>query len=296
MKNDVILLITSILWGFAFVAQRAGMQYIEPFYFNAIRFFLGFLVLVPFTLIKNRSKTNLGQSNRSSIIVAIVAGLLLFMAAAFQQVGIVSTTAGKAGFITGLYVVLVPFLSIFWSKRKPGLSSCMGAVLAATGLFFLTINESFTVKKGDLLVLISALFWAVHVIYLGNKSKKVRIFQFAAIQFLTCSILSFLTALLSESLSLFQLESAIIPILYGGIVSVGIAFTLQVYGQRQANPAHAAVILSLESAFAVLGGVLLLSEILTIKAMFGCSLMLTGMILSQLGQKRLMIKEMPVSQ
>ncbi|SHE29260.1 Permease of the drug/metabolite transporter (DMT) superfamily [Desulfacinum infernum DSM 9756] len=289
LKADILLLITATLWGFAFVAQRVGMDHIGPFAYNGIRFALGSLSLVPLITYLDR-KNGLRSAHpghdpswRDAWKAGILAGLALFAGASLQQAGLVFTTAGKAGFITGLYVVIVPLLGLFW-KQRPPLGTWAGAVLAAVGLYFLSVTEEMTMEFGDVLVLAGAFFWAGHVLLLGWMSPRLDPVKLACCQFAVCSVLSLATSAVFEETTLQGVLDATVPILYGGLVSVGIAYTLQVVAQKDAHPAHAAILLSMESAFAALGGWLILSETLGLRGLLGCALMLTGMILSQLAE------------
>jgi drug/metabolite transporter (DMT)-like permease len=281
IKADLLLLTTAAIWGFAFVAQRVGMEYVGPFTFNAVRFALGSLSLVPLILLWQKGQTKAAsRAPKSALKGGIVAGLALFAGASLQQVGLVTTTAGNAGFITGLYVVMVPILGLFW-RQRPHLGTWLGAILAAIGLYFLSVTASFTIAFGDLLVLIGALFWSAHVLLIGWFAPRTEVLKLAAIQFAVCALLSLLCAVLFEVIIWESIWRASMPILYGGLGSVGIAYTLQVIAQRDAHPAHSAIILSLEGVFAALGGWLLLQEFLSGRALFGCALMLSGMILSE---------------
>ena len=286
LKSDALLLLTATIWGFAFVAQRAGMDYVGPFFFNGVRFALGSAVLLPL-IFRNRANRHRSDGLRKEIDIKTVilgggfAGVSLFAGASLQQVGLVYTTAGNAGFITGLYVVIVPILGLIW-KQRPAAGTWAGAILAATGLYFLSITGDFRIAFGDLLELIGAFFWAGHVLILGWLSPRIDSLKLAFTQFATCSMLSLVAACLVEVISLRGLAQAAIPILYGGVMSVGIAYTLQVVAQKKAHPAHAAILLSLEAVFAAFGGWVLLGETLTVRGMFGCALMFSGMILSQL--------------
>jgi drug/metabolite transporter (DMT)-like permease len=297
LRDDALLLLTSAIWGFAFVAQRVGMQHLGPFAFNGIRFALGSLSLLPLILIRRR-RARAGQTaatgaDRGGGVSAfplregprllkfgLLAGAVLFGGASLQQMGIVHTTAGKAGFITGLYVVLVPLSGLIWGQRA-GRGRWMGALLAIAGLYFLSVTGAFSIATGDLLVLISAAFWAAHVQIVGWLSPKVDALKLSAVQFAVCSLLSLSVALVAERFRLDDVFQAAVPILYGGVASVGVAYTLQVVVQKTAHPAHAAILLSLESVFAVLGGRLLLGETLSVRGLAGCALMLAGMVVSQ---------------
>ena len=281
LKSDFLLLLTSIIWGSAFVAQRVGMDHVGPFLFNGIRFALGSASLLPLLYI-NREQGNFADDPplKQVLSAGSLAGLALFAGASLQQIGIVSTTAGNAGFITGLYVVLVPIIGILL-KQSTQLGTWIGAVLAAIGLYLLSVTDQFTIAPGDLYVLVGAFFWAGHVHIISRYSRRIAPIKLAFWQFFICSLLSLLTGIVFETNTLSGIIAATIPILYGGICSVGIAYTLQVVAQRDAHPAHAAIILSLESVFAVVAGLLLLSEVLSLRGVVGCALMLSGMLLSQ---------------
>ena len=281
-KAEILLLLTAIIWGSAFVAQRVGMDHVGPFTYNGVRFLLGALSLLPLLWISRRSSPLIPPgSGRLTLIGSLLVGLILFAGASLQQVGIVHTTAGKAGFITGLYVVVVPLLGLLWGQRTPW-GTWAGAALAVIGLYLLTMNERLTLTQGDGLVLIGAFFWAGHVLAIGWLSgRHVEPVLLACLQFIICGVLSLAIAIASEPISLEGLQGGALPILYGGLLSVGVAYTLQVVAQRDAPPAHAAIILSLETVFAALGGWLLLNETLAGRGLIGCGLMFAGMLLSQ---------------
>ncbi|WP_028575468.1 DMT family transporter [Desulfonatronovibrio hydrogenovorans] len=286
LKADALLLLTALIWGVAFVAQRAGMDHMGPFIYNAVRFGLGAASLLP--VIWYRQKKGLvdhafqKHTDKSALLKAgIISGLLLFLGSSLQQVGIVYTTAGKAGFITGLYVVIVPVLGLIW-KIRPGPGVWLGALLAASGLYFLTITDGLRIEFGDFLVLLCAVAFALHVLAIGWLVTKVDCVKLAAAQFLVTSVLSFIVALVFEEILLSSLRDGLIPILYGGIMSAGVAYTLQIVAQREALPGHAAIILSLESVFAVIAGWMILSEYLGIREISGCILMFSGMLAAQI--------------
>jgi drug/metabolite transporter (DMT)-like permease len=279
LANDALLLLTAAIWGFAFVAQRAGMAYVGPFAYTAVRFALGSLALLPFVILERRAAAAIPHPI-SPLAGGLVAGTVLFGGAILQQAGLVWTTAGKAGFVTGLYVVLVPIAGLLWGQR-PGWSRWLGAALAAAGLFLLSVTQSFTIERGDLAVLVGALFWTAHVHVLGWLSPRTRVVALSCVQFAVCSVLSAIAMLFAERVTVASLASAAVPILYGGLVSVGVAYTLQVVAQRHAPPAHAAILLSLETVFAALGGWLVLGEHLSPRGLVGCCLMLVGMLCSQ---------------
>lgn len=281
MQANLMLLAAAAIWGFGFVAQRLGMDFLEPFAFNGVRFLLGSLSLLPLIWWFSRRPSGAQDDRQGSLITAgCIAGGLLFVAATLQQVGLLYTTAAKAGFITGLYLILVPILGLLL-RHSSGLMTWLGAVLAVIGLYLLSINEDFSMSFGDLLQFIGALFWAMHILVIGHYSGRISPLPLSAVQFLVCGLLSVAVSFCIESPTWAAVAAGWQPVLYAGLVSVGVAYTLQVVGQKSANPAHAAIILSLESVFAAIGGVWLLDESLSLRAWIGCSLMLAGMLLSQ---------------
>lgn len=297
MSNNLLLLLTAAIWGFAFVAQRVGMEYVGPFLFNGVRFALGGVSLLPVFYViswKNRGLTfsSFGLSTfltantlikgGTLVKAGTLAGLLLFGGASLQQIGIQYTTAGKAGFITGLYVVLVPLIGTFLGTQS-GRYRWIGALSTAIGLYFLSVDLEFSVNKGDLLVFLSAFFFACHVLYLAKVSPHQNPILLSIVQYFVVSLCSILVAPFSERIQSSFLLSAWLPILYGGIFSVGIAYSLQVIAQKKAHPTHAAILLSMEGLFAAIGGALLLGERFTLREAMGAFLMLSGMVISQWG-------------
>lgn len=296
LRADILLFITAAIWGLAFVAQRVGMDHVGPLTFNGVRFALGALALVPLImkLEKKRESSYTGVDKKKLCIGGGLLGIALFCGATLQQVGLAgpqlaelgfeASTAGKAGFITGLYVVFVPIFGLMLAQR-PGWGTWVGASLAVVGMYLLSVTADLTISFGDLLILIGALFWAGHVLLIGKLSPGmdgVDAIKLSTVQFAACAVLSLIGAVATEEITLVGLQGAALPIAYGGLMSVGIAYTLQVIAQRDAQPAHAAIILSLEAVFAAIGGWFMLGEILTVRAMIGCGLMLAGMVLSQL--------------
>ena len=280
MQANLMLLFAAAIWGFGFVAQRLGMDFLEPFAFNGVRFLLGSCSLLPLIWWFSKNKKERPTSESSLLKAGILAGSVLFIAAALQQVGLLYTTAAKAGFITGLYLILVPILGLLL-KHTTGVTTWLGAILAVFGLYLLSINDDFSMSFGDMLQFIGALFWAFHILLIDHFSGRVSPLKLSSVQFAVCGILSLLVSLVLETPSLTATLAGWQPILYSGLVSVGVAYTLQVVGQKSANPAHAAIILSLESVFAAIGGVWLLDETLSVRAWCGCGLMMAGMLLSQ---------------
>jgi len=278
-RSDLLLLVTSCIWGFAFVAQRAGMADVGPFLFNAVRFALGVLVLVPFVLAGRRRRREPPTGFGRGIVPGLAAGVVLFAGASLQQAGLVVTTAGNAGFVTGLYVVLVPLLGALGGGRTPR-RTWTAAVLSAGGLALLTSAGTAAMAGGDLLVLAGTFFWALHILVVSRFARRTGALDLAVRQFAVCSVLSLVAALATERIDPAGIVRSALPLAYGGFVSVGIAYTLQVVAQRHAHPAHAAVIMSLETVFAALGGSLLLGERMTPRGVAGCVLMLGAMLLS----------------
>lgn len=274
-----MLWLTALIWGFAFVAQRAGMEHIGPFMFNGLRFLLGSLSLIPLIAFLKYKEAS-GIISGDLVKGGVVAGLVLFTAASLQQAGMVYTTAGKAGFITGLYVVLVPLLGLFIGQ-KTGKNLWIGAIIAVCGLFMLTFSGNLLIGKGDLLVLLSAIFWAVHVQLINKLVKKLPALPLSSFQFAVCGILSLVASFIFETTSTENVRMATIPLLYGGLLSVGVAYTLQVVAQRHVHPAYASIILSFETVFAAVGGWLILNETFTTKNLAGCLLMLAGILVVQ---------------
>ena len=269
------------------MAQRMGMDHLGPYAFNVCRFLVGALSLLPLLFFLRKNGSASSDFNRSFWKFSIFAGFALFGGATLQQVGIQYTTVGKAGFITGLYVVIVPILGLCL-RQKIGRWTVIGCILAVLGLYFLSIKEDFSIGWGETLVLIGAFFWAVHVQVIGAANKRnLSPIKLALVQYLVCASLNLLLSLLFETFLFDQVILASGAILYAGIVSVGIAFTLQVIAQKKVDPSRAAIILNLEAVFAVLAGWLFFTELLTIKEWLGCSLMFLGMILSQMkGQEQ----------
>lgn len=281
---ELLLVLAAIVWGFAFVAQKVGMEDIGPMAFNGIRFIIGCISLFPLIWFFDKKSKNVNPKKSKSgelWIAGLVSGLVLFVAASIQQIGIVYTTAGNAGFITSIYVILVPILGLIF-KQKVNIQTWIGTVVALTGLYFLSVSEGMVLVIGDILVFGSAFFWAIQVLLASHYAPRVNVIKLAAIQFGLTGLLSLVISLFTETYGLNNIYAAAIPLLYGGLMSVGLAFTLQLVAQQKANPTHAAIILSTESVFAAIGGWLILSEKLTSIEITGAALMLTGVILSQL--------------
>jgi len=285
IKSNLLLLLAAAIWGFAFVAQKVGMEHVGPFTYNGVRFFLGSMSLIPVMFIFRGEGHSPLAGFRPALVPGLLAGVILFAGISLQQVGLIYTTAGKAAFITGLYLVLVPVAGVFLGQVV-GRGTWVGCALAVVGMYFLCVRETTRLEYGDFLVLIGALFWTMHILVIGYFSRRVDVLKLSCLQFLTCSVISLMIAAITETVLVKELLAGIVPILYGGFCSVGIAYTLQVVGQKYAPPAHAAIILSLETVFAVIGGRVLLAERMGWPEVFGCGLMLAGMLVSQLQNMR----------
>ena len=262
------------------------MDHLGPYTFNVCRFLVGAFSLLPLLFFLRKKEGGSTEFSASFWKFSILAGFALFGGATLQQVGIQYTTVGKAGFITGLYVVIVPILGLFL-RQKIGRWTVIGCVLAVLGLYFLSIKQNFSMGWGETLVLIGAFFWAVHVQVIGAANKRnLNPIKLALVQYLVCAGLNLLLSLLFETFHFDQVILASGAILYAGVVSVGIAFTLQVVAQKKVDPSRAAIILNLEAVFAVLAGWLFFTEVLSTKEWVGCGLMFLGMILSQIPTRK----------
>jgi drug/metabolite transporter (DMT)-like permease len=280
LKADLTLLIVSIFWGSAFVAQRVAGQMGSVYLFNGVRYLLAAVIVLPFAMRANRASSPTYPISREQFQWMFIAGFVLFLGSALQQLGVVYTTAGNAGFITSLYVVLVPIvLFIIW-REKAHWVSIIAVVLAGVGAFFLSTGGTFEVRAGDVLELVSALFWTLHVVILGKYASKFQAISFSVGQLIVCGILNVGVGIFVErSMPLnFPLLGAIV---YTSLLSLGLCYTLQIWAQRHTPPADAALILSLESVFAVLSGWLVLDERLAEVQIFGCVLIFVAVLLSQ---------------
>ena len=285
LRANLMLTLAAFIWGFAFVAQRVGMDYLGPFTFNGLRFALGAVSLLPLIwyLRRNREETaDISEEPQvSSWRIGVVAGMILFIGASLQQIGLIYTTAGKAAFITCLYIVLVPLTGLFL-KQKITNNTWVGAFLAVMGLYFLCVKSNFTISYGDFLELIGAGFWTAHILLIDRYANKVDTLQLAFYQFVACATLSLVVVMFTEHIAWNAVMQAAVPLLYGGLCSVGIAYTLQIVGQKHAEPTHAALILSMETVFAALGGFLILHEFLGARELLGMGLMALGIVATQL--------------
>lgn len=306
LKNSFYLLMTALIWGVAFVFQSMGNNYMQPFTFNATRNFLGFLILIPIVILKlKKPKLFTGKKTENKLIIdkkitilgGICCGIALTVAGMFQQYGMKYTTVGKAGFITTLYIILTPIFGLFL-RKKCHFTVCIGAVGAVIGLYMLCITDSFSLSQGDILVFICAIFFSVHILIIDYFSPKTDGVLLSCIQFLVCSVVCTIIAFIIEQPSWQQIFDGAIPLLYTGIMSSGVAYTLQVLGQKNFNPTIAAMIMSLESVFsaaagffAYSAGLLTQDQSMTAIQIFGCVIMFGSVIFVQLPFDKLKIKK-----
>ncbi len=283
MTANLLLLLTAAIWGFGFVAQVLGMNYLGPFAFIGARFLLGALSLLPVIWYLQRHQSRERPSAGYLLFASCVLGSILFVASSFQQVGLLHTTASNAGFITGMYMVFVPIFGLMLGMAT-GLITWVGCLVAACGLYLLGVDDQYQMGYGDLLQLAGASIWALHILAIDHFTKHAPGLLLACGQFVICAVLGILVSITlgSETTTVEQLMSAGPTLVYAGIITVGVAYTLQVIAQAKANPVHAGIILSLEAVFGAIGGYLILDEWLNARQLVGCGLMLLGMILSQL--------------
>lgn len=305
LRNTFFLFLTAMIWGAAFVAQSVSMDYIGPFTFICLRSVIGGLFLIPVIIvldgirkksqnesadvvnsenilhIETEEKQRLSWKNKQLIEGGIVCGIFLFFANCFQQTGIQYTTVGKAGFITTFYIIIVPLIGLFF-KKYCGILTWIGVVVALAGLYFLCITQKLTIQRGDALILCCSVLYAGQILAIDHYNPFVDGVKMSCIQFLTGGILGAVFMLLFENPSIAMILSAAGPILYTGIMSTGVGYTLQIVGQKGLNPTVAALILSLESVFSALSGYVFLHQVLTTRELIGCVLMFIAIVLAQL--------------
>ena len=293
MQSNILLLLTAIIWGSAFVAQKSGMDYVEPFTFNGIRTFIGGLVLIPVIFFMEKknppeeiSREEKTKKNKELLIGGICCGLALFAASSLQQFGVSYTTAGKAGFITTLYVVFVPIISVLLRKKvRPIMWLCVA--MGAVGLYLLCMTDaSFRLTFGDTLVLLCAVAFAVHILTVDHFSPKMDGIKLSCIQFLTVGIVSMVCMFIFEHPDIHAILDCAVPLLYAGVISCGLGYTFQVVAQKHAEPTVASLLMSLESVFAVVFGALLLHETMSMRELSGCLIIFIAVIISQLPEKK----------
>ncbi len=288
LKSSLLLFLAAFIWGIAFVAQSVGMDYMGPLSFNGARFLMGGTVLLPVVFFRRKKKKEKGIVSadlKTTITGGVCCGLALCSASLFQQYGIMYTTVGKAGFITTLYIILVPFFGIFLKKRITG-RVWTGAVIAAAGMYLLCMSERLALSKGDTLVFVCAVLFSVHILVIDYFSEKEDGVELSCIQFFTAGVIGSIGALIFEQPTLQAMADGIIPLAYAGILSCGVAYTFQVIGQKDMDPTIASLILSMESVFSVLAGFIILNEELSKRELSGCILVFAAVILVQLPDKK----------
>lgn len=284
-----MLVIAAILWGLGFVAQRDGMNYIGPFLYTAIRFGIGVICLLPVYFMTRKQERKIKVEKKKILLAGLIVGIFLFLGVSAQQIGLQTTTAGKASFITALYMVLVPVFGIVLG-HKTTKSVWISILIALGGLYFMSISKDFSIEKGDLFVIACAILWAIHFLFIAHYSSRVGAIRLSILQFFVCAVLSMIIAVIKEPIDINALSPALPSILYGGIGAVGIAYTLHVIALKETNPAYASLILSTESVFGALGGWLILHETMTSRQIFGAGLILAAVLFSQIKFKKRTIK------
>lgn len=285
-KSPLLLLLTATIWGVAFVAQSVGMDYVEPFTFNGVRNLLGALVLLPVIcgMSGERDVAEEKKDTKTLWLGGVLCGLCLCVASSLQQIGIQYTTAGKAGFLTAMYIIMVPVFGLFLKKKCSPFVG-ISIVLATVGLYLLSIKEGFNIGKGDIYVILCAVVFSIHILVIDYFAPKCNGVKLSCIQFLVCGVLCSVIALVVEEPTISGILAAWLPIAYAGVMSCGVAYTLQIIGQKGMNPTVASLILSLESVISVLAGWLLLHQTLSAREIIGCAIMFAAIILAQLPTK-----------
>lgn len=294
--NSLLLALTAFIWGSAFVAQSIGMDYLGPFTFNSIRSIMGGIVLLPVIFIlrhKNegkgsvrKGKKEVSRNRKTLFIGGICCGMALAVASSLQQYGLVYTTAGKAGFITALYILIVPLIRLFFGKRA-GIKIWVGVGLAVIGMYFLCIKQGFEIQRGDTLVFLCAVVFSLHILLIDYFAPKADGVSLSCIQFFVSGILCAVPMFIYEKPQISEVLSAWMPLIYAGVFSCGVAYTLQIVAQKNTDPAVASLILSLESVFSAIAGWMILGERMSGRELFGCVLVFAAVILAQLPEGRL---------
>lgn len=291
LRNAFLLFLTAMIWGAAFVAQSVSMDYVGPLTFIFLRSLIGGAVLIPVIMVMDKHKAaksggvapdpQSGWKNRTLIIGSIVCGIFLFFGNYFQQNGIKYTTVGKAGFITSFYIIIIPVVGIFF-KRYCGALTWVSVLIALLGLYFLCMTDSFTLQKGDILILIAAFMFSGQVLSIDHYNPYVDSVKLSCLQFLVCGAIAFVGMIFTETPEWSMIRAAAAPILYAGVMSTGVGYTLQTVGQKGLHPAVAALIMSMESVFSAVFGFLLLHQVLSGREVFGCVLVFAAIILAQI--------------
>lgn len=282
LRGTLMLLTASFIWGTTFVAQLSGMENLGPFSYAAPRFLLGFLSLIAVWLAQRKQRDQMRRLGkyRSGFAVGLISGSIMFCASSMQQISMLYTTAGKAAFITCLYIVFVPLAAVKLGKviRR---ENWIGAFTALFGLYLLAVGEEFTLQTGDAILFFSSFFWTAHILFIDRFASRVDLIELSTSQLFVCFVLSSIAMLIFETPSLEPMLDAWFMIFYGGVMSAGVAFTLQIYGQKYAEPSVAAILMSFESVFGALSGWLILDEVMSTREIFGCLLMFIGMLITQ---------------
>lgn len=295
IKSTLLLILTAMIWGFAFVAQRYGANHLGSFSFNGVRFMIGAMSLIPVIFLFEKDDIKDTKKLKKTFIAGIFAGLALFTASALQQVGIDMTqSAGKSAFITGLYSVVVPVASFILFKKRTNVCVWIGVVFAVTGLYLISLSGKTEVEVGDLVLLLGTFFWAAHILIIDHFVNDVSPLKFAFTQFLFCGVLGLTFAFITEMPSIESIKLAIIPLLYCGVMSSGVAYTCQILGQKDSDPTVATIVMSTESLIAAVGGAVVLGETMSTRGYIGCAIMFAGIIVSQLEIKKKNTKALDV--
>ncbi len=298
IKRSSMLLLTAFIWGIAFVAQSVGMEHVQPFTFNAVRCILGGLVLVPCIMLQEKKKEKKESRKPNSdqkILLAggIMCGIALCAGSSLQQIGIslytADTNVGKAGFITALYIILVPLIGI-WKKKKVGLFVWFGVLLSLLGFYFLCVKQGFSVERADWIMLVGSVAFSFHILIIDSFTGRVEGIKLSCIQFFTCGFICLFLMFAVEHPTWAAIWAARIPILYAGVMSCGVAYTFQIIGQKNMNPTVASLILSLESVFSALAGWVLLNQGLNTREIIGCVLVFAAIILAQIPSDKVLSK------
>ncbi len=286
LRSGILLTITALIWGAAFVAQSVGMDYVGPFTYLCSRSVIGGIVLLPVIKFMPKSKSATDFKKKDLILGGICCGIALCIASALQQIGIKYTSVGKAGFITSLYMIMVPIASIFLGK-KPQRKIWLSVIIAIAGMYFLCMSNENGINKGDIIMLLGSLGFTFHILIIDHFSPLADGVKMSCIQFWVCAAVSAVLMLLFEKPQLHNILDAWAPIIYAGALSSGVGYTLQIVAQKDIDPTIASLICSLESVFSVLFGWLLLNQALSPKELFGCALVFTGVIMTQLPGKKI---------
>ena len=281
IQGSLILFVTAVIWGLAFAFQSAGMEYIGPFTFNVLRNLIGAIVILPLALL-NKEKS---ESQKTLAIAGIICGVALGAASCLQQYGLLFTTAGKAGFLTALYIIMIPLAGIFM-KKKCTKNVYIAVVLSLAGIYLLCMSGGFSLNRGDVFEFLCAIVFTVQILAVDKFSPRVNVYKFACIEFAAAAVTAMIPAAMTETFSVHDVCAAWLPLLYTGVLSSGAGYTLQIIGQRKLNPTVAAIIMSLESCLSVIGGWIILGQSLTAREIAGCAIMFAAIILAQLPERR----------